>query len=70
MGMSLRDCISSRPEPLTSNQMTRSRVSLRGSQPGSGESEDESSDPKSPSDEKPTRGRRSVDAQEPMDTEA
>jgi len=40
--------------------MTRSRVSLRGSQPGSGESEDDSSDAKSPKKEKtPSRGRRS-----------
>ena len=46
--------------------MTRSRVSLRGSQPGSGESEDDSSDAKSPKEEKtPSRGRRS----EQMDTE-
>ncbi|KAL9127973.1 MAG: hypothetical protein Q9175_007627 [Cornicularia normoerica] len=39
--------------------MTRSRTSLRGSQPGSGESEDDSSDAKSPKEEKtPSRGRR------------
>lgn len=43
--------------------MTRSRVSLRGSQPGSGESEDDSSDAKSPKEEKtPSRGRRSEQA--------
>ena len=40
-------------------QMTRSRTSLRGSPPGSGESEDESSDAKSPKEQKtPSRGRR------------
>lgn len=39
--------------------MTRSRISLRDSQPGSGESEDESSDTKSPKEEKtPSRGRK------------
>jgi len=43
--------------------MTRSRVSLRGSQPGSGESEDDSSDAKSAKEEKtPLRGRRSEQA--------
>ena len=47
-------------------QMTRSRTSLRGSQPGSGESEDDSSDAKSPKEEKtPSRGRRG----EPTDSE-
>ncbi|KAL9126944.1 MAG: hypothetical protein Q9217_004084 [Psora testacea] len=52
--------------------MTRSHVSLRGSQAGSGESEDDSSDAKSPKDEKtPVRGRKSQaeDADE-MDTKA
>ena len=44
---------------LKNTQMTRSRTSLRGSQPGSGESEDDSSDAKSPKEEKtPSRGRR------------
>ena len=47
-------------------QMTRSRTSLRGSQPDSGESEDDSSDAKSPKGEKtPSRGRRG----EPSDGE-
>ena len=52
--------------------MTRSRVSLRGSQPGSGESEEESSDARSPEKEKAFgRARRSQegDADE-MDTKA
>ncbi|KAK4696276.1 choline-phosphate cytidylyltransferase, partial [Lecanoromycetidae sp. Uapishka_2] len=55
--------------------MTRSRVSLRGSQsqPGSGDSEDDSSDAKSPKEEKtPLRGRKSeqVDSEvaDAMDT--
>lgn len=40
-------------------KMTRSRTSLRGSQPGSGESDEESSDAKSPKLEKtPLRGRK------------
>ncbi|KAL9100109.1 MAG: hypothetical protein Q9163_004484 [Psora crenata] len=40
--------------------MTRSPISLRGSQPGSGESEDDSPDTKSPKDEEtPVRGRKS-----------
>ena len=39
--------------------MTRNQKSLRGSQPGSGESEDESPEALSPRDEKtPSRGRR------------
>ena len=39
-------------------QMTRNRTSLRGNQLGSGESEDDSSDAKSPKEEKtPSRGR-------------
>ena len=47
-------------------QMTRSRTSLRGSQPDSGESEDDSSDAKSPKGEKTlSRGRRG----EPSDGE-
>lgn len=46
-------------------QMTRSRTSLRGSQPGSGESEDDSSDAKSPKEKTPSRGRRG----EPTDAE-
>lgn len=47
-------------------QMTRSRTSLRGSQPDSGESEDDSADAKSPQEEKtPSRGRRG----EPSDAE-
>lgn len=51
--------------------MTRSRVSLRGSQPGSGESEDDSSDAKSPNEEKsPYRGRKSLDFVDAMDTKA
>ena len=45
--------------------MTRSRTSLRGSQPSSGESEDDSSDAKSPKEETPSRGRRG----EPTDAE-
>ena len=46
-------------------QMTRSRISLRESQPASGESEDDSSDAKSPDakspaeEQTPSRGRRS-----------
>lgn len=49
------------------DQMTRSRSSLRGSQPGSGESEDDSSDAKNPQQEKtPSRGRAS---QHSRDTE-
>ena len=56
-------------------QMTRSRTSLRGSQPGSGESEDDSSDAKSSKEEKtPSRGRRgepsSVETADIMDTKA
>lgn len=44
-------------------KMTRSRTSLRGSQPGSGDSEDESSDAKSPKEEQtPSRGRKSEQA--------
>ncbi|KAM0797444.1 hypothetical protein BDR22DRAFT_882136 [Usnea florida] len=55
--------------------MTRSRTSLRGSQPGSGESEDDSSDAKSPKEEKtPARGRRVeppiADIADMMDTKA
>ena len=50
--------------------MSRSRVSLRGSQPGSGESEDDSPDPKSPTEEKVPRGRRSRDNEEAMDIQA
>lgn len=47
-------------------QMTRSRTSLRGSQPDSGESEEDSSDAKSPKGGKtPSRGRRG----EPSDGE-
>ena len=47
-------------------QMTRNRTSLRGSQPDSGESEDDSSDAKSSKEEKtPSRGRRG----EPSDAE-
>lgn len=56
-------------------QMTRNRTSLRGSQPGSGESEDESSDAKSPKEEKtPSRGRSgelsNVEIADMMDTKA
>ena len=61
-------------------QMTRSRISLRESQPASGESEDDSSDSKSPEakspvEEKPhSRGRRSdpseVNAADIMDTKS
>ena len=48
------------------SQMTRSRTSLRGSQPDSGESEDDSSDARSPKEEQtPSRGRRG----EPSETE-
>ena len=51
-------------------QMTRSRVSLRGSQPDSGESEDDSSDSKSPKEEQtPSRGRKGEDA-DMMDVKA
>lgn len=55
--------------------MTRNRTSLRGSQPGSGESEDESSDAKSPKEEKtPSRGRSgelsNVEIADMMDTKA
>ena len=56
-------------------QMTRSRISLRESQPGSGESEEDSSDAKSPKDEKtPSRGRRvepsEADIADMMDTKS
>ena len=52
-------------------QMTRSRVSLRDSQPGSGDSEDDSSDAKSPNEENtPLRGRKSVDSPDVMDAKA
>lgn len=50
---------------LIRRQMTRSRISLRESQPASGESEDDSSDAKSPDakspaeEQTPSRGRRS-----------
>ena len=50
---------------LICGQMTRSRISLRESQPASGESEDDSSDAKSPDakspaeEQTPSRGRRS-----------
>ena len=48
-------------------KMTRSRISLRGSQPGSGESDEESSDAKSPEQDKTiSRGRKS----NPVDSEA
>ena len=58
-------------DSLTSMQMTRSRVSLRGSQHGSGESEDDSSDAKSPKDEiMPSRGRKSQDSMDAIDTRA
>ncbi|KAF6229593.1 hypothetical protein HO173_011448 [Letharia columbiana] len=55
--------------------MTRSRTSLRGSQPDSGESEDDSSDAKSPKEEKtPSRGRRgepsNAEVADMMDTKA
>lgn len=61
--------------PLKLTQMTRSRISLRGSQPGSGESEDDSSDAKSPKEEKsPSRGRRgeptNAEVVDMMDTKA
>ena len=43
--------------------MTRSRTSLRGSQPSSGDSEDESSDAKSPQEKNtPSRGRKTEQA--------
>ena len=48
--------------------MTRSRISLRGSQPGSGDSEEDSSDGKSPQGQKtPSRGRKSENASEDAD---
>ena len=48
--------------------MTRSRVSLRGSQPGSGESEDDSSDAKSPMEEPvPSRQRKFQESVDVMD---
>ena len=50
--------------------MTRSRISLRGSQPGSGESDEESSDAKTPKREKTAARGRKSEAVEPeaMDT--
>ena len=51
--------------------MTRSRVSLRGSQPGSGESEDDSSDAKSVKEEAtPLKRRKFQDPVDAMDTNA
>ncbi|KAL9634484.1 MAG: hypothetical protein Q9164_004057 [Protoblastenia rupestris] len=52
--------------------MTRSRVSLRDSQPVSGESEDDSSDAKSPEKEEktPSRGRKAQGANEDSDEDA
>ncbi|KAG8528049.1 uncharacterized protein KY384_006965 [Bacidia gigantensis] len=48
--------------------MTRSRISLRGSQPGSGESEDDSSDNKSPIEEKPASVKGFTEALDAMDS--
>ena len=65
---------------LTRVQMTRSRISLRENQTASGESEDDSSDAKSPDakglseEQTPARGRRSrpseEDAADMMDTKS
>ena len=51
-------------------QMTRSRVSLRGSQPGSGESEDDSSDARSPGLEEISAGQKYPQTADAMDTKA
>lgn len=51
-------------------QMTRSRVSLRGSQPGSGESEDDSSDARSPVLEEVSGGQKFQETADAMDTKA
>ena len=56
---------------LTYTQMTRNRTSLRGSQPGSGESEDESADAQSSGKEQktPSRGRKAQALTNPEDVE-